>query len=81
MAFSLLPNSNSKIDGNQITLGAVDFQPHPPTLTPVFENLDHEMDLTIGSLNFHVGSLGTIHLSDPIKSGPSVGKLVSATRS
>jgi hypothetical protein len=29
------------------------------------------MDLTIGSLNFHVGSLGLIRLSDPMKSDPS----------
>jgi hypothetical protein len=36
------------------------------------------MDLTIGSLNFRVGSLGTICLSDPIGSGPSAGKTASA---
>jgi hypothetical protein len=59
MAFSLLSKRNSKIDGNQITFGAVDFQPHPPTLAPVFTNLDREMDLTIGSFNFRVGSLGS----------------------
>jgi hypothetical protein len=29
------------------------------------------MDLTIGSLNFRVGSLGSIRLSDPTKSDPS----------
>jgi hypothetical protein len=40
MAFSLLSKSNSKIDRNQITFGAVDFQPHPPTLAPIFLNLD-----------------------------------------
>jgi hypothetical protein len=28
------------------------------------------MDLTIGSLNFRVGSLGSIRLSDPAKSDP-----------
>jgi hypothetical protein len=54
MVFSLLANSNSKVDGNQISFGTVDFQPHPPTLTPIFASLDQEMDLTIGSLNFHV---------------------------
>jgi hypothetical protein len=32
------------------------------------------MDLTIGSFNFHVESLGSARLSDPIKSGPSAGK-------
>jgi hypothetical protein len=32
------------------------------------------MDLTIGSLNFCVGSLGSIRLSDPAKSDPSVSK-------
>jgi hypothetical protein len=59
MTFSLLANGNSKVDGN--------FQLHPPTLTPVFASLDQEMDLTIGSLNFRVGSLGSIRLSDSTK--------------
>jgi hypothetical protein len=81
MAFSLSPNGNTRIDGNQITFGAVDFQPHPPTLTLVFASLDQEMDLKIGSLNFPVGSLGSIRLSDPINSGPSAGKTVSVARS
>jgi hypothetical protein len=50
MAFLLSSKNNSKINGN-ITFGVVDFQPHPPTLTPVFANLDQEMDMTIGSFN------------------------------
>jgi hypothetical protein len=66
--FSLLANINSKVDGNQISFGTVDFQLHPPTLTPVFASLDQEMDLTIGSLNFRVGSLGLIRLLDSTKS-------------
>jgi hypothetical protein len=33
--------------------------------------MDQDMDLTIGSLNFRVGSLGSIRLSDPVKPGPS----------
>jgi hypothetical protein len=65
--FSLPANNNSKVDGNQISFGTVDFQPHPPTLTPVFASLDQEMDLTIRSLSFRVGSLGSIRLSDPTK--------------
>jgi hypothetical protein len=81
MPFSLLSNSNSKIDGNQITIGAVDFQPHPPTLAVVFASLDQEMDLIIGSLNFCVGSLGSVRLSDPINLGPLVGKTASVARS
>jgi hypothetical protein len=32
------------------------------------------MDLTIGSLSFHVGSIGSIRLSDPTKSDPSADK-------
>jgi hypothetical protein len=32
------------------------------------------MDLTIGSLNFHVRSLGSIRLSDPTKMGLSASK-------
>jgi hypothetical protein len=80
-AFSLSANCNSKVDGNQVTSEAIDFQPHPPTLTPVFVNLDQEMDLTIGSLNFRIGSLETTHLSDPTKSGSSAEKTASAAMS
>jgi hypothetical protein len=79
--FSLLSNTNLKIDENQITFGAVDFQPHPPTLAPVFASLDQEMDLTIRSLNFRVGSLGLVRLSDPINSDPSAEKTASAAKS
>jgi hypothetical protein len=32
------------------------------------------MDLTIGSLNFRVGSLGSIRLSDPTKPDPSASE-------
>jgi hypothetical protein len=74
MPFLLPANSNSKVDGNKISFGTINFQPHPPTLTPVFASLDQEMDLTIGSLNFRVGFLGSIRLSDPMKSEPSAGK-------
>jgi hypothetical protein len=70
----LSPSSNSKINGNQIIFGAIDFQPHPSTLTPIFASLDQKMDLTIRILNFRVGSLGSIHLSGPINSGLSAGK-------
>jgi hypothetical protein len=78
-AFSLLSKKNSKIDGNQITFGAIDLQLHLPTLALVFASLDQEMDLTIGSLNFRVGSLGSVH--DPINLGPSAGKTASAAKS
>jgi hypothetical protein len=78
-AFLLPANSNSKVDGNQISFGTVDFQPHPPTLTLVFASLDQGMDLMIGSLNFCVGSLGSIRLSDPSKSDPSAGKTATTT--
>jgi hypothetical protein len=74
MAFSFSTNCNSKVDGNQISFRTVDFQLYPPTLTPVFASLDQEMDLTIRILNFRVGSLGSIRISDPTKSDPSAGK-------
>jgi hypothetical protein len=73
-AFSLLANNSSEVDGNQISFGTIDFKPHPPNFTPIFESLDQEMDLTIGSLNFHVGSLGSIRLSDPAKPDPSTSE-------
>jgi hypothetical protein len=47
MAFLLSANSNLKVDGNQISFGTIDFQPHPPALTLVFASLDQEMDLMI----------------------------------
>jgi hypothetical protein len=36
--------------------------------------MDKDIDLTIGSLNFHVGSLGSIRLSDPVKPDPSASE-------
>jgi hypothetical protein len=77
MAFLLLANNNSKVDGNQISFRTIDFQPHPPTITPVFTSLDQEMVLTIGGLNFRGGSLGSIRLSDSTKSKPSASKTVT----
>jgi hypothetical protein len=68
--FSLLANSSPEVDENQISFGTVDFQPHPPNFTPIFDSLDQDTNLTIGSLNFRVGSLGLIRLSDPTKPDP-----------
>jgi hypothetical protein len=73
-AFSPSSKSNSKIDGNQINFGAKDFQPHPPTLAPVFASLDQEIDPTIRSFNFCVRSLVFVCLSNPIKLDLSAGK-------
>jgi hypothetical protein len=74
-AFSLLANSNSEVDGNQISFGTVDFQPHLPNFTPIFESMDQDMDFTIRSLNFRVGSLGSIRLSDLVSSDPSASEV------
>jgi hypothetical protein len=73
-AFSLLANNNSQVDEIQIPFRIVDFQPHQSSFTQVFESMDQDMDLTIGSLNFCVGSLGSIRLSDPTKTGPSASE-------
>jgi hypothetical protein len=75
-AFSFPASSNSNVDRNQISFGTVDFQPHPPTFTPVFDSLDQEMDLT-----FRVGSLGSIRLSNPRESGQSTEKTATAAMS
>jgi hypothetical protein len=77
-AFLLSANSNSKVNGNLISFGIIDFQPHPPTLTPIFASLDQGMDLTFESLKFCAGSLGSVHLFDPMKLGPSTGKTATA---
>jgi hypothetical protein len=80
-AFSLLVNSNPKVDENQISFRTVDFQPDLPNFTPIFECMDQDMNLTIGSLNFRVGSLGSIRLSDPVSSDPSVSEANTAVMS
>jgi hypothetical protein len=49
-AFSLLANSNPEVDEIQIPFGTVDFQPHQSSFTQVFESMDQDMDLKIGSL-------------------------------
>jgi hypothetical protein len=36
--------------------------------------MDQDMDLTIGSLNFHIGSIGSIRLSDPMEADPSASE-------
>jgi hypothetical protein len=81
MPFSLSTNSNSKVDGNKISFGTINFQPHPPTLTPVFASLEQETDLMFGSLNFRVDSLGSIRLSYLIKLDPSAGKTATVAMS
>jgi hypothetical protein len=70
-AFSPLANTNPEVDKIQIPFGTVNFQPHQSNFTQIFESMDQDMDMTIGSLNFCVGSLGSIRLSDPAKPGPS----------
>jgi hypothetical protein len=47
----------------------------------VFESMDQDMDLTIRSLNFRDGSLGSIHLSDPAKLAPSTSEPKTITMS
>jgi hypothetical protein len=39
------------------------------------------MGLMVGSLNFRIGSLGSIRLSDPTKSDPSAGKTATMVMS
>jgi hypothetical protein len=73
-AFSLLANSNPQVDEIQIPFETVDFQPHQSSFAQVFDSLDQDMDVTIGSLNFRVGSLGSIRLSDLTKPGPSASE-------
>jgi hypothetical protein len=79
MTFSLLANSSPDVDEIQIPFGTVDFQPHQSSFMQVFESMDQDMDLTFGSLNFRVGSLGSIRLSDPMKPGPSASKSKTET--
>jgi hypothetical protein len=72
--FLLSANNSSQVDEIQIPFGTVDFQPHQSSFTQVFKSMDQDMDLMIGSLNFRVGSLGSIRLSDPMKTDPSASE-------
>jgi hypothetical protein len=62
-----LANNNPQVDEIQIPFGTVNFQPHQSSFSQVFESMDQDMELMIGSLNFCVGSLGSIRLSNPTK--------------
>jgi hypothetical protein len=81
--FLLLANSNPEVDEIQMSFGTIDFQPHLSNSTPIFESMNQDMDLMIGSLNFRVGSLGSIRLSDPAKPDPSASeaKTIAMTKS
>jgi hypothetical protein len=72
--FSLLANSNLQVNEIQVPFGTVDFQSHQSSFAQLFESMDQDMDLTIGSLNFHVESLGSIRLSDSTKPDPSASE-------
>jgi hypothetical protein len=74
MAFSLSANNSSQVNKIQIPFGTIDFQLHQSSFAQVFESMGQDMDLTIGSLNFCIGSLGSIRLSDPTKQDPSASK-------
>jgi hypothetical protein len=43
--------------------------------------MDQDMDLTIGSLNFCIGSLGSIRLLDLVSSDPSASEAKTAALS
>jgi hypothetical protein len=77
----LSANSNPQVDEIQIPFGTVDFQPHQSSFAQVFESMDQDMNLTIGNLNFRVGSLGSVCLSDPMKPGPSASKFKTVAMS
>jgi hypothetical protein len=72
--FLLSASNSSQVDEIQIPFGTIDFQPHQSSFTQVFESMDQDMDLTIRSLNFRVGSLGSIRLSDSMKMDPSANE-------
>jgi hypothetical protein len=73
-AFSLLANSNPEVNEIQIPFEPIDFQPHQSSFTQIFKSMDQDMDLMIRSLNFRVGLLGSIRLSNPAKPGPSASE-------
>jgi hypothetical protein len=60
-------------------INSMAFSPLASNNPEVDEN--QEMELTFGSLSFHIGSSGSTCLSDPTKSGPSASKTKRITAS
>jgi hypothetical protein len=73
-AFPLSANINPQVNEIRIPFGTVDFQPYQSSFAQVFESMGQDMDLTIGSLNFRIESLGSIRLSDSTKLDPSASE-------
>ena len=56
---------------NQIFLDSAVFTPHTPTQRLVFESFHEGLDLAFGSMRFHVNTIGTVRLPDPICADPT----------
>jgi hypothetical protein len=81
MPFLFLANHNPQVNEIQIPFRTVDFQPLQSSFSQVFKSMHQDMELTIGSLNFRVGPLGSIRLSDLTKMGPLASELETVAMS
>ena len=50
----------------QIFFGSLEFTPHSPAQRRDFGSLHDGLDLAFGSFRFHVNTIGTVRLPDPI---------------
>ena len=62
-------NGVSSTLSEQIFFGSLEFVPHTLAQCTVFSTLHEGIDLTFGSLRFHINIIGSVQLRTPITSG------------
>ena len=60
------PTTNPSNLAEQIFFGFLEFTPHTPAQLLVFRFLHEGFDLAFGSMRFHINTIGTVRLPDPI---------------
>ena len=74
--------TNSPTLAEQIFFGSLEFTPHTPAQRLVFGSFHEGLDLAFGSMRFHINTIGTVRLPDPIYADPTdlaVWPIISAS--
>ena len=65
------PTTNPSDLAEQIFFGSLEFTPHTPAQRLVFGSFHEGLDLAFGSMRFHINTVGTVRLPDPIYADPT----------
>ena len=63
----------------QIFFGSLEFTPHTPAQRLVFGSIYGGLDLTFGSIRFHINTIGTVRLPDATYADPTDPAVPSST--